>query len=840
LAPRVNRFAGLLLAVMLACGANAHALAEPPARETLEETAARCVARLALIDLRIVATPTARDYQIAQTLLEIAHGLAPADEITLRQLIECAENAGDAAAVLSHTRTLVELDPADTVAQLRLISSSIRSFQNADDRLAAYDRWLGSEGSSVDVSVRSRLALDAALLAREKGDVEGFARRLGNALALDATNKDAAVLALAFYQQRVGDPVGQFELMLAVLNADPLDVDLHRAIARHLVAHGAFKGAERFFGTVGSLLARLRADAFEEEAAMSNLVLWMNGGPRSLVDRYKRDLFETRQAYRRQREEAVENKRPPEFIDEIPTPEEVRITMANEWVRFLAAIAVADEQAIDEAFDEFIETARQESEKFSSSEKRPKDVTDEEATARIRGLLSETTLARLIAHKDADKIAESLDILRADSAVAPQRLANLEGWNLMRKGEHDAAERQLKPIADSDPIAALGLCFVAEAKGDNAAAAAAYESLARRESGQLPGALAASRYQTLTGNPLPPTEVSTRLDSLAMGVPTWLEPLIENPRRIQAFDAILESTEARALDPVHIKITLRNTSPIPLGVGSDGPIDTGVLISPNVQIGTQPFATGVYLQVVSMEHRLRLLPREEFSTTVNADVAALSLMLEELSGRRCRLRYQLLQGFMATSQSTYDAGPFSLTAECGPLTREFLAKSAAEVPALIRSAGQGSPRDVVESIFVVRGRALPLQGMTTLTPDELTEFHAAVAAHLPGLSTTGQLLVLSSLAPAVQSPEVAVIDEAARKITDPAVRKLFIATRAGTSDDPVFADPATQADASVRAVAERVKERLDAKVTSYATFNGGMAETPTSTPDKVAQPPETK
>ena len=35
--------------------------------------------------------------------------------------------------------------------------------------LAAYDRWLGSEADGVDPSIRSRLALDAALLARERG-----------------------------------------------------------------------------------------------------------------------------------------------------------------------------------------------------------------------------------------------------------------------------------------------------------------------------------------------------------------------------------------------------------------------------------------------------------------------------------------------------------------------------------------------------------------------------------------------------------------------------------------------------------------------------------------------
>ena len=89
--------------------------------------------------------------------------------------------------------------------------------------------------------------------------------------------------------------------------------------------------------------------------------------------------------------------------------------------------------------------------------------------------------------------------------------------------------------------------MIIEAGGDKTAAVKAYESLARREQGELPGALASSRYQTLTGKLPAPDETTKRLASLAAGVPSWLESMIENPRRIQTIEAKLESDTLHAV-----------------------------------------------------------------------------------------------------------------------------------------------------------------------------------------------------------------------------------------------------------------------------------------------------
>ncbi|MEN0021350.1 MAG: hypothetical protein AAF747_10755, partial [Planctomycetota bacterium] len=139
---------------------------------------------LALIDLRAQAEPTREDAAAAGTLLSFAQMFAPNDAELVRQRLLAADAADDGELVESLTRQLIRLDPTDTVAQLRAIGHRVAREQTAEARIRLFETLLGQE--SIDVSVRSRLALDAALLHRELGDDEKYAELLVRSLRLDA------------------------------------------------------------------------------------------------------------------------------------------------------------------------------------------------------------------------------------------------------------------------------------------------------------------------------------------------------------------------------------------------------------------------------------------------------------------------------------------------------------------------------------------------------------------------------------------------------------------------------------------------------------------------------
>lgn len=852
---QLNRTVGVvaratIAAAMLISGTAASA--QTGAEEPIEAIAARAAARVAVLDLKVSGTPSPREYAIASFVLERAHQLAPQDEVILRNLIEACENAGDPDRVARFTRDLVALNPADTVAQLRLISAKIRETQNADDRLAAYDRWLGPDAASVDPSVRSRLAVDAALLAREKGDMAGFAKRLGTALELDSTNKDAATLALAFYTQRVGEPAGQFEMMLAVLKADPLDVDLHLSIARHLASHGAYAGAKRFYASYMGLMSKLDPQGIPDDVlAESDVARWLVEGGRPLITEYNQSIFEARQAVQRQREAAEEAKIP---LDSIPTPEAIRLKMSAEWVRLAAAVALGDDQLIDGAYNEFIESARQEmalQERAGTTDTpdtpadpaKPKTPEDEaaesqaemEKTERMRGVVEEATLGGLLANRGIEDLQRAMKTLRENPGGDPDKMTNLEGWNLFRQGDPEGAERLLKPIADHNTVAAIGLAMITESRGDKPAAAAAYQEIAEREPGTIPAAFASTRYQVLMNQPLPATALAGRLDGLAAGVPSWLELLIESPRRIQFIDTRLDRIEAGPMDAARIKVTITNVSSVPLAVGPDGPINSRFLVAPSLQIGTDPIPTGAMLQVASMDQRMRLQPRESFSAEIDADSAVLASLVSQVAARPCRLRYRLLQGFELYERKTgqaYDSGPFSLALECGPLIRPTVPTFVSDMPGLIGLAEQGKDKDVATAVLAVRGRLIKLLELPAPSDQELEQFFAAVAKTLPRLSPAGQVLVLSLSPSAALVSPAGVVDAAARQLSDPVVRAVFLAVRVSKPDDPAMSDDLTRAHADLGRLAALVRERLAAGVPSLATFRSPAAPT---APDSGAQ-----
>lgn len=802
---------------------------EPPP----SQIAARALTNAALADLRLVggeATPTPRDYQLAATVLAVARSLSPDDQVIIRFLLEAQENAGAADQVEALTRELIRLDPGDTVAQLRLISSRIRRLQKVEDRLATYDRWLGDEGTGIDPSVRSRLAVDAALLARERGDDQGFAERLTRALTLDVTNKDAATLALAFFSARDPDPVGRFELLLAVLTADPIDPDTHLAIARHLAAHGANRGASRFLNNANRIRARLGRETTDSDNVESALVTWLTDGPRTLIESLHRQVADSRDYVIRQRQQLARRNEP---FDGVPAPETIGLSMELEWVRLLAAVALADQNLIGPAMDEFGISAVREIQTVSEPATRPRGMSDQEATDRIRGISEEMLLARLISNTELPEIDKVMDALRAEGATSPDKLTAIEGWVRLRAGQIDAAEAAFRSLPTDDPRAAIGLCVASEIRGLKDLAIQQYTELARTEAGTLPGAFAGTAAERLAGNRVSVHTASTRLEELAAAVPAWIEGMVDGPRRFEIIDAALDRRIAGMLEPVNMTVTLRNVSPIPLAVGADRPLNSRLLVSPEVYVGLQSMPTGSLMQVVSLDRRLRLLPREQFEATFWPDSAPLSILLDHIYSRPVRIRYRLMQGFELTDNGLYSPGPYGAGFDCGPLQRTTSIKSNASDPAIVRWAETGTPRELVDAIILLRGRLMASLDMQPMTEETMVQTFAAAGRRLPDLDPAFRRLLLVLVPPAsslrnsvTQEPLTRTFEEAARSLTDPDDKALVIALRIWSVDDPHLTDSGYLTTPALENLAATVRDRLAAGTPCFARPNAGGAAAP--------------
>ena len=197
------------------------------------------------------------------------------------------------------TRELIKIDPSDSVAQLRFLSWNASKRQTVQERLAVYDRYLDEAGVEAipDPAVRSRLALDAALLHREQGNEDGFVRHLTMAVSLDSSNKEAASLALAFYQERRDDPVATLELAINLLRADPVDPNLYFGVAAELAKHGEFGQAQRFHDSAQRLIATDGVINDQGIAIEAAVLRWHNFGAERVLAEFEQILqFQREQA----------------------------------------------------------------------------------------------------------------------------------------------------------------------------------------------------------------------------------------------------------------------------------------------------------------------------------------------------------------------------------------------------------------------------------------------------------------------------------------------------------------------------------------------------------------
>ncbi len=792
------------LALLLASGM-AHGMEpDPPERHPLEMLAAHAVARTVLVDLKLAESPTKDDFRIATNVLLSATALLPRDQTLLRLRMEAAENAGDETTVREIARTLVALDPGDTVALLRVISGAIGDLQTVDERLAAYGTFLGDAGRGIDASVRSRLALDAALLYRERGDVDRFAAMLSQAVELDPTNKDAAMLALAFYTQRVDDPVGRFELLLlTVLKADPFDQATLAACVRELNAGGAPDGAWRFARLLRVLASSRQLELSSAQELAIDIAEWNAAGPEAVFSRLSGMLERERSWVNERRRQLLEAGLP---VDTLPTEENVRLAPDRERVRVLSAAAMGDAERSATTLRELAASTQQAIAVLTDPTRRPSDIDENQAEQLRLTMLRELVWLRLWTGLDLPEAAQGLDELVRLGTTDPAMLRRFGAWRLLRAGESESARRALEAGAD-DPMCELGLAVLAEKTGDKAEAVRRYFGVMRRVPGELADAYARTRIRAIAGRLPALSEEARQLEAMAADVPIWLEEMVESPRRVMSLDVRPLRSEINAVERTPLRVTLRNISPIPLALGADKPISSRLMFVPVIDLGSARLPGSEYVHIVAMDRRLRLERDESVEAIVWPDLGALSYDLEWVGSSQARIRWRVLQGFEISPQRLFEPGPGSISAETAPLLRSAPSRTSAVVDALRRAIEVAGPRELSDTLQSLKLQiANPNSELEFGDLDRLIEL---LARRFSSMDRATKILVLSLLPPSRKVQPCLRVDQMAAEETDEQVLAVLIGTRVFRADDPLLSLPAVLNTPRLTELANLVKRRIE-------------------------------
>lgn len=787
--------------------------------------AARLLERIALLDLRLQTAPTLEDYRFAQRALTAAAMARQTDANLWRRVVEAAYNAGDAAGLEQATRQVVALDTSDTVAQLRLITMRLARLQTREERLAAYERLLGPAGDSLDPSVRSRLALDAAVLAREGGDNDAFARLLTRATTLDSSHKEAAALALAYYQASVpDDPVGRMQLLCNLLLADPLDPHVHLAMSAELAAHGAFGQAARFHNNARNIIGASDPQMAEQLDIRGLLLIWQLRGPEVVVEELNGRLAALRHeaAYNLATKQAQNL-----AIRDEERPENTRLSREYELIRMIAADAAGMRDVAQASSADLTASALEIVRFYQRPENQPMGEEGRQLSMRILEMWIETLVVRAWAAGDMEALAGDLRTTQEQVAQAMDTTEAL-AWFGLRSGQQSESIKYFEATQDQIYRSRLGLALCLEAEGRREEAAEIYKQIAREDPLSAQSAWTRSRLLFMTGQDLARTDEIGQVAALADGVPLVIDRMLIEAQEFMRLHVETPKPRLGPLECAQIDIVLANRSNIPLAVGSDRPIDARFLMSPEVRIGGTPVIGGVQPEVFDLDRRLRLKPGEQIVVSLWPDSGFTADFLDTQAASRTGFSWRAIQGFRIVDQA-YVRGPLCLSDITQEAHREPLLLARLSSEDLAAAIGQATDDKLPALARACWAACMSDTYGRSISATQAAALADAMAARYSAATPEMRALLLAMLPTAPLAPGFAAFDDALRASiaseSDPTVLMLALVTRAATSDDPILAACRASQAPGLAEMADIQATRLDHPDDPdvYATAGPGTA-----------------
>ena len=667
-----------LLSLMCVFGG---ALCAHAGAQTSPARAAESVEMVAGLDLGLNEPVTTDDYQIAMHLMSMALELNPADADLARSVAQAAWSCGNHEELINATRVVVRNDPADTVAQLRLISAIINRHQTVDERIAAYERFLGEGAESIDPSVRSRLMVDRALLERELGDEIRFLSSLRKAAKLDPANKEAQSLVAQHYSQIIDDASVLMRLQLRVLYADPLDPNVIISIARMCAAEGATDVAWRFLNN-GIKIFKIdngSAPSALQEQQLS--LLWQYEGPQAILDKLNPSLSDERATTRARIEARIEANEP---FDDIKKPMDIRYDPGIDRIRLLAAAILEDQETIDSVLLDLERSliayyqAIQEQMKLRGVNK----------GQLLGGYLAEVVTfqtMRAIVGVPGDEIEQDITTIIENAPELEPFFRPFEPFSMFAMGEYqqamDTASKTLSPSASRDVLIALS----AERLGQSERAIELYTQLTLDYPLQAVGSIARSRLEVMTDGADMTTPEGAKMREIAQRVPEWFDHMITSPQNTMSLSIRPLKTSYAPGERAKIEIRLSNLSTLPLSLGSAHPIDSNMLVVPGFREIDGEFKGIGRSSVVDLGRRLRLKPLEEMIVVVDPDSIQSRWLIQNQPQSVVRQRWRGLQGFKPMMGGGIINSPFSLVSETQIVERRVLGEASMMVEDLIET-----------------------------------------------------------------------------------------------------------------------------------------------------------
>ncbi len=664
---------------------------------------------------------TVEGLQTAILLLNEAAELNPGDPERWHQLFAAAdlgEHPGLRRKALEH---IVRLDPADDVARLRYVNDAIDLYQTVEERMDAYRKLLAEPNrKALGPAVASRLANDLAWLLNRSGDVDGFSHWLGEAVALDPSNRNAAATAAGFFRMNVADdPFAEGELLASLVLADPLSHEAQALLAGLLLDNGAYVGADRLYSMAARSARVAGAPPSSGLLADRALAQWGRGdvdGALETIRLRQRDIDEPyRDALRRSEPDLSPLELARRHAPVGGTLATVRAAVLKHFGSPSAAGALEDAIA---AYEAEIDAIRQ-------------AAADTDPAAGAGRCLDAASVVLWLGGdpQRAERFIESAVSFQGAPLDAATR-TRFDGWLALRRGDYARAVEMLEPLAESDPGARLGLAMSLRESGRLADAARNLNALAVARPGTLIGVWAAYALADDIGRKPPPSETANRLEALAASIPQVLDHLADDPTLAVSLRLVVPQVAVGPYEPIIVNLEITNNAPFPIAIDRRGPIRPQVALVVAAQMARDRELNELPPIVVDINRRLRLDPRQRLVVPVDLRRGSLAQVLNQAPLRGATLKIRAISAFRMTGPQLLGPGAMGEQVESPPLRVDGVRLSAGWIPQSIAAILQAESLQDLASVALLSHVIVRIgYVLKSGKPEELDQFAAAMRGY---------------------------------------------------------------------------------------------------------------
>mgnify|MGYP001807021268 CR=1 FL=1 len=590
------------------------------AQKTAEQRMAEAMTVFAL-DISAITPLTVDQIDVAEALMDWAIELDPDNADIWRQRFEIAGVAENTEAFNRCLKNLRKFEPENDLLSLLSFDAYMSKLNTAGERIEAYNSLLSTPArEKLSATLASRLALDLAILHERIGDREAYAEWLGEAVATDPSNREALVRASEYYRDNTDDLMGEAELLLSVIRADPTDVPAQLLVGRLLLENGAYDGAARIYD-IANVTFRYWVsqgvqpkDDFYTEVALAR---WASESDRYTGEEVLLWLSSIEKA-----QQAVRS-----------PGKEIGITglsPALSGVRLAIASQIGAEQhkktavlGLNEAFGSAVA-------QITKAESNQEGADDPKTLAAIVSQLQlEWAWLLLLTDSDLSRAGQLIQTLVDEDQLTAEASDRFAGWLALRSGDYDKARQLFEKILEIDSLAVYGIAEINKVQGNQKEAAQGYLEVARQQPGSIVGIMAASEIWKLLGRRVPISETAKRLDALVSSLPRVIDSVAFDPTQLLTFRIRPKKTPISPFESSALLIEITNKSEFPIAIGELEPLKPEVLLDVTIRSSYRDLEK-ISPIVFNIGRRLRLEPKERLIVEVDFATTSIGNLLNRI------------------------------------------------------------------------------------------------------------------------------------------------------------------------------------------------------------------